>query len=141
MIRTWHIEAFVIGSALALVVMFSSRAFVEWIGAFAVLASFMHAQIADRLAEREAARPTPDVECHRHAVRYFVAKESLWCVYFVVHRSWSALVGVGLFLAYPLWRKWYRSHAQRQAREELLSTAAHVSEEEKRKIESEWISK
>lgn len=111
MIRTWHIEAFVVGSALATVVLLSGRTVVEWVGALAVLASFMHAQIADRLAEREAARPTPDVECHRHAVQYFVAKELLWCVYFVVHQSWSALVGVGLFLAYPLWRKWWRSRS------------------------------
>lgn len=56
MIRTWHIEALVVGSALATVVLLSGRTVVEWVGALAVLASFMHAQIADRLAEREAAR-------------------------------------------------------------------------------------
>ena len=107
-IRTWQIEAFVVGATLSVVAIFSGHGASEWIGACAVLASFLHGQVTDRLAEQEASRPAPNVECYRHALRYFVAKELLWCVYFVVHRSWSALVGVGLFLAYPIWRKWWR---------------------------------
>jgi hypothetical protein len=37
-----------------------------------------------------------------------VTKECLWLVYFILHHSWSALAGVGLFLAFPIWRKWWR---------------------------------
>ena len=48
---------------------------------------------------------------HRWAGRYFLGKELLWCVYFIAHGSWSALAGVGLFLAYPFWRRlWRRWH-------------------------------
>ena len=33
----------------------------------------------------------------------------LWLVYFVAKGAWSAIAGVALFLAYPLWRRWWRS--------------------------------
>lgn len=81
----------------------------ELIGAGAVLLSFGHAQVAERLAEREGAREQAAVECHRWALRYLVGKESLWLAYFVLHRSWSALAGVVLFLVYPVWRRAWRS--------------------------------
>ncbi len=42
------------------------------------------------------------------AMRYLVTKECIWVAYFVIHCAWSALVGAGLFLLYPLWRSWYR---------------------------------
>jgi hypothetical protein len=48
------------------------------------------------------------VECYRWARRYFVTKELFWCAYFALRGSWSALAGVGLFLLYPLWRRWWR---------------------------------
>jgi hypothetical protein len=108
-IRTWHVEAAGVAVVLATVTLATGARAVEWIGSLAVLASFMHGQVADRLAEREAARSSPDVHCHRWAGRYFAAKEALWLVYFVVHRSYAALAGVALFLAYPLWRRWWRS--------------------------------
>ena len=64
---------------------------------------------ADEKAEREAARAHPEVACWRWSLRYYVAKELLWLAYFVAHRSWSALVGVVVFLAYPAWRRLWRS--------------------------------
>jgi hypothetical protein len=81
----------------------------ELIGCMAVQCGFGHAAITDRLAEREALRASPEVECHRWSLRYFVGKEALWFAYFAAHRSWSALVGVAVFLAYPAWRRWYRA--------------------------------
>jgi hypothetical protein len=96
---------------------FTGAPLLECVGAAAVLASFAHAQVADRMAEYSAkaeyfSEPvlgfTRPAACWRWALRYFVTKELLWLVYFVAHRSWSALVGVGVFLAYPLWRKWWR---------------------------------
>lgn len=106
--KTWHIElsavALILGAVAAL-----SGGPVEWIGAAAVTLSFAHAQVADRLAEREAARKVAAVDCHRWATRYLVGKEVLWCAFFVLHHAWSALAGVGLFLAYTPWRRWWRA--------------------------------
>lgn len=110
---------------LALTVIYTHGGAVEWLGAAAVLAAFAHGQVSDRLAEharktdRYAANANGHLGmpvresrhhayCWRWSLRYFVAKESLWLVYFVAHRSWSALAGVFVFLAYPLWRRWYR---------------------------------
>lgn len=116
-VRTWRIEMLVVAIVLVGVVLISGGGWLELIGAAAVLLSFGHAQVADRLAEaeqdRQAASPPgvvrDSVECHRWATRYLVGKESLWLLYFVAHRSWSALAGVALFLVYPLWRRYWRS--------------------------------
>lgn len=97
----------VVGVVLVAIALIGGGA-LELVGAGAVLLSFGHAQVADRLAEREAARDAATVKCHRFATRYLVGKESLWLVYFVLHRSWTALAGVGLFLAYAPWRAWWR---------------------------------
>ena len=106
--KTWHFELAVVATVLSIVVLATGAAAVEWLGAAAVTLTFAHAQVADRLAERDAAREKPSVDCHRWATRYLVTKECLWLVYFVMHHSWSALAGVGLFLAFPVWRKWWR---------------------------------
>lgn len=107
--KTWHFEMFVVAAVLACVSIASDGGALEFVGAGAVLLSFGHAQVADRLAEREASRARPSVECHRWATRYLVGKESLWFAYFVLHHSWSALAGVVLFLAYSPWRRWWRA--------------------------------
>lgn len=108
--KTWIVEAYVVAAVLVWTAAMTGHA-VEWIGSGAVFFAFMHAQVADRLAEREEARKQPDVDCYKMAGRYFLAKEVLWCLYFVAHKSWTALIGVGVFLLYPLWRKlWRRWH-------------------------------
>jgi hypothetical protein len=108
MIRTWHIETAVVALVLVAVALLSGGGALELIGAGAVLLSFGHASVGERLREREAARIAPSVECHHWSTRYFVGKEALWFLYFVLHGSWSALAGVGLFLVYPLWRRFWR---------------------------------
>lgn len=116
--KTWQVEMLVVAAVLVGVVLSTHRYAdpVEWIGAGAVLLSFGHAQVADRLAENMAftARATGvggqiSVECFRWANRYLVGKEALWFVYFVMHGAYSALAGVVLFIAYPFWRAWWRS--------------------------------
>jgi hypothetical protein len=107
--RTWRLELGVVAAILVVVAIATGGGAIELIGAGAVTLSFAHAQVADRLAEREASRVRPSVECHRWATRYLVGKEALWLAYFVAHRSWSALAGVVLFLAYAPWRRWWRS--------------------------------
>jgi hypothetical protein len=99
----------VVAIVLSAVVIATGASWIEWIGAAAVLGTFAHAQVANRLAEKDAARERPSVECHKWATRYLVGKESLWLIYFVIHHSWSALAGVGLFLAFPVWRRFWRS--------------------------------
>lgn len=98
---------------LAATALISNKGAVEWVGALAVALSFAHMQVTDRLAEEaarvEAAAGTATVECHRWAGRYLVGKELCWLLYFVMLGAWSALVGVGLFLFYPLWRSFYRA--------------------------------
>lgn len=107
--RTWHVELAVVVAVLSAVALASGSARIQWVGVIAVALSFAHGQVAERLAEREAARERPDVDCHRWALRYFVAKETCWCFYFVALGAWTALAGVALFLVYPVWRRWWRS--------------------------------
>lgn len=106
--RTWHAEYAVVATILVAVNLATGRGGVEWLAAAAVMLSFGHATIVDRMAERQATMPRPDVECYYKAARYFMAKELLWVAYFLASRSYAALVGCGIFLAYPIWRRWYR---------------------------------
>lgn len=106
--KTWQAEAVAVAVVLAAVVLATGGVAREWIGAAGVLGSFLHGQVSDRLAEREAARSAPAVACHRWAGRYFVLREVAWLAYFATGRCWSALVGCAVFLAYPTWRRWWR---------------------------------
>lgn len=108
--RTYQFERLLVGLVLTAVWFCTGCQGIELLGSLAVLATFCHAQIGDRMAERQAARETPDVHCYEWSNRYYVMKEGLWFGYFVVHRNWAALVGVAVFLAYPLWRVWWRRH-------------------------------
>lgn len=107
--RTWQLEVCVVAVVLFTVAVLTGNNLADWIAAIAVLLTFQHAQIADRLAEREAVRDHPTVECHYKLRRYFIMKELFWCAVFVLNKTWPALVGVGVFLAYPMWRKWWRT--------------------------------
>jgi hypothetical protein len=81
---------------------------IEILAAVAVILTFGHAQIADRLVEQEELKDKPAVECYWKLQYYFVGKELFWFLYFVLNHSYSALVGVIVFLLYPVWRKVYR---------------------------------
>lgn len=109
--KTWHAENAFVAITLGSVVAITGGRWVEWVGAAAVFCGFCHASIAERMREREAARPVPSVECHSLATWFFLAKEAGWVVYFVALHAYSALVGCAIFLAYPLWRRaWRRWH-------------------------------
>lgn len=79
----------------------------ELLASLAVILSFGHAQIADRLAKEEGRKPIPEVDCYRKLWYYFVGKEVCWLLYFLMSHSYSALAGVFIFLAYPVWRHFY----------------------------------
>lgn len=95
-------------AVLALTVFFSGNSLKEWIGACAVFVTFLHAQVGDRMAAGQAAMPDPSVPCHPWSTRYYVSKEFLWIIYFILSGTWSALAGGFIFLLYPFWRKYYR---------------------------------
>lgn len=107
-LKTWHLETSVVASILLVVALVSGGDWLELLGVAAVVMTFGHASISNRLVEREAIREVVTVECHRSLNRYWVGKEILWAVLFAAHGAWSALAGVALFLIYPFWRKWYR---------------------------------
>lgn len=106
--KTWHFENAVAIVVLASTAMLAGNTWIEWLGAAAVFCGFCHGSIAERLREREAARPVASVECHRLLGWYFVGREVLWTTYFVALGAWSAIAGCVLFAAYPVWRKFWR---------------------------------
>jgi hypothetical protein len=108
--KTWQMEGAVVALLLASTAILTGNRWQEWVGALAVQLTFHHAAISDRMAERQARMAKPDVTCFRWSVRLFLAKESVWLVYFAVSHTYSALVGVFLFLLYPFWRKMYRQY-------------------------------
>lgn len=110
-LRTWHVESAVVLAALSLTALVAGGAPLQWLGVLAVWLSFGHAQIADRMAEREAARPVPSVHCYRKATAFYVGKELAWVTLFLASHAYAAVVGSILFLAYPAWRRlWRRLH-------------------------------
>lgn len=107
--KTWKIEMLVVGAILLAVNFFTHHlCSVEMLAALAVLLTFGHAQIADRMARSQATMDKPTVECYRKMWYYFAGKEICWFLYFFMTRSYSALVGVIVFLLYPIWRMCYR---------------------------------
>jgi O-antigen/teichoic acid export membrane protein len=74
----------------------------------AVFVTFMHASVSDRMQERQALMEKPDVECYAKSNRFFMIKEALWITFFIMIKSWGALLGAVIFFLYPFWRKWYR---------------------------------
>lgn len=108
--KTWHGEMAVAGLALGSVAWWQGRP-ADWLGALAVLLSFGHATVAERMRERQAIKQLVDVECHRMLTQYLIAKETAWVVFFTLSGSYPALMGCGIFILYPLWRKlWRRRH-------------------------------
>ena len=107
---TWRLELAFVAAVLATVFILTGHEPREALGTLAVILSFCHAQVSDRMAEREAKRSTPDVHCYRWSLWYFLAKEATWFFYFLASGSWSALAGVFLFMAYPFWRRLYRKY-------------------------------
>lgn len=106
--KTWKKEALVIASVLFTQLYFTKFKFSEIICSLAVYLTFLHAQVADRMHERQSLQISPDVECYKKLNYYFMGKECLWIAFFLMTRSYSALAGAILFSLYPLWRKFYR---------------------------------
>lgn len=107
--RTWKYEILVVGLVLAVVTILTKNDWVNWVTTVAILLTFNHAQIGDRLQERQAVMDKPTVECYHKLNRLFAAKEVFWIVAFLLMQNYAAIVGSAMFAVYPLWRKYYRS--------------------------------
>jgi hypothetical protein len=109
MLPTWQWELMFAANVLVYSAVRSGGAVEDWLAAAAVFYTFAHVQVANRLDEAEERRAVQEVACRYKLVRYLIIKEVLWVAFFVYTESWPALVGCGLFLGYPVWRRWYRS--------------------------------
>lgn len=106
--KTWHIEHTVIVTVLTIVWIATGHEERELLGSIVVYLGHGCASIGARMAEREALRDKPSVECFRQYWRYYIGKEIAWFGYFVWSGARSSLVGCVLFGLYPFWRKWWR---------------------------------
>lgn len=98
------IEAWFVMFVLHVVAAFGRRSVADSVCSMAVLLSFLHAQKANGIAERfgqseAGSRSAGDLW------GVYLAKEAAWVTFFVIGRSWPALAGSALFIAYPLWRR------------------------------------
>lgn len=113
-IKTYMVEEVFVCMVLVAVAILSSKGLIEWLGVAAVFFTFKHSVIANRMEEAEANRIKKNepiiVECYKKQTRFFYIKEILWFGYFIWLGAWSALVGVVVFLLYPLWRKVWRKY-------------------------------
>lgn len=110
--KTYYWEALFVLMILCITGYVSDKGWKEWIGVAAVFLTFMHASVAERLSESEGHRKTKGeeiyVDCYYKLPIYFYSKEICYFAYFIILGAWSAVVGVLIFLAYPIWRKQWR---------------------------------
>jgi hypothetical protein len=106
--KTWHYEIIVLASVLCIVNLIAANNLVNWITTLAILITFNHSQIADRLMERQKELQVRTVECVHKLVYLFLAKETVWITAFLVMRNYAAIVGSIVLFLYPFWRKIYR---------------------------------
>jgi len=112
--QTYHIEIAFVFILLSLIAIISKKGVVEWLGVFAVLLTFGHLSVADRLREQEERREKNkepvSVSCYKKLDHYYFSKEALWFVYFSLLGAWSAVAGIVIFLIYKPWRKLWRKY-------------------------------
>ena len=106
--RTWHKEAIVVGAVLIVQLFFTRFALPEITASLAVFFTFLHAQVGDRMQERQATMEIPDVHCYWKLNWYFWIKEFLWISFFLMNGAYAALSGAIMFFIYPFWRKYWR---------------------------------
>jgi hypothetical protein len=106
--KTWKYEILVVAIILVAVTFFTKNDWVNWVTTLAILLTFNHAQIGDRLQERQGAMDKPTVECYHKLNKLFAGKEVCWIIAFLLMKNYAAIVGSALFAVYPIWRKYYR---------------------------------
>lgn len=106
--RTWVYEIVVMAIILCLVNFIAANNWINWITTIAILLTFNHGQIGDRLQERQKNMSKPTVECYHKLNKLFAGKEVVWIIAFILMENYAAIVGSVLFFIYPFWRKYYR---------------------------------
>lgn len=112
--KTWHYEILVVGVILSLVTLVFQNNKINWLTTMAILFTFNHAQIGDRLQEGQNQLTNPDVKCYWKLNILFAMKEVVWVVVFLLLHNYAAIVGCILFVLYPVWRKVYRKYYPRK---------------------------
>lgn len=107
--RCWFIEAALVSIILSVSAILSGGKLTDWIGAAAVLLTFMHGQLSFDLQESQEQLPQATVPSFKWSGRLFIAKEALWLVTFMMLGAWPLFVATLIFAAYPAWRRWLRS--------------------------------
>lgn len=94
----------------------ASEAFGQLLTAVALLLTFWHMTVATRLQEKQV-QTQETVSCHRTLNYYLFCKEVAWVGAFLCLGAWNAILGVPIFLLYPVWRRVYlhfRASGQRR---------------------------
>lgn len=112
--KTWKWEVLVIAVILCMVTLLFQNNRINWITTLAVIITFQHAQIGDRLQEGQKQLKNPDVKCYWKLNILFAFKEIVWISAFILMRNYAAIVGSILFALYPIWRKIYRYYKPRR---------------------------
>jgi hypothetical protein len=107
--RTWHYELAFVSIVLCGTTFIFSNNLINWVTTIAIILTFQHAQISDRLQERQKVMEKPTVECYHKLNRLFIAKELVWISAFIIMHNYAAIIGSAMFFAYPYWRKVYRT--------------------------------
>lgn len=115
---TWHFETAFVALVLVAVAAATSpdfrtladaaalnRFLIVWISAAAVLGSFLHAKVGYRMAEALTAQEAPPESCYEWSGKYWISKEVLWFIVFLLSGAYPAIAGNVLFILYPAWRK------------------------------------
>lgn len=108
--KTWHYELGVVTVILCCITFFFANNPVNWVTTLAIIITFNHGIIGDRLQEKQGRMDRPTVECYWKLNKLFAAKEIIWIVAFLMMKNYAAIVGSALFFFYPFWRKYYRKY-------------------------------
>lgn len=111
--KTWHYELMIVTAILCAVTFLYQCTWTGWLTTLAVMLTFQHAQISDRLSEGQKFMTNPDVKCYWKLDKLFVLKELVWIITFFLLHSYAAIVGSILFAVYPVWRRIYRKKRPR----------------------------
>ena len=99
-------EIILIGIVLFAVALFTSypivtsnlqSAIVIWLSACAVFVTFVHGAKSFDAIESNPSASGIGI--------YWISKECLWLAVFLLSGAYPAIIGTGLFILYPLWRK------------------------------------
>lgn len=124
--ETWQYEAAFVALLLSATALLTSEwpghaaldevrpLLVNWLAAAAVLGSFLQAQVGFRMAEAQQAAERPSVHCHAWSNRYWLGKELLWFLVFLLSGAYSAIAGNAVFILYPAWRRIHAATAPRE---------------------------